>query len=409
MKAVLVIADGLGGRPTDLNGETCLEVADTPVLDRYAERGSVGLMDSIKPGVRPGSDTAHLSIFGYDPYSCYTGRGVFEAAGIGMDVERGDVCFRTNFATLDSEGKITDRRAGRIQEGQEKLEAALSDLGSELGGDVEVSFKTSTEHRGALLLRGKGLGDEVTDTDPHELGVKPPEARGLNGESEKTAGIVNELMEEAREILSAHPLNEKRKEKDKPPANALLCRGSAGYPEIPSVEEKYGIRASVTAAGALYIGVAKICGMEFVPAEGATGTLDSNIKNKVKVGLEELEKGKDLAFLHFKGTDNASHDHDSQGKIRFIEKIDSTLGFLEDKLDWTESSLAFAGDHTTPIESGDHVADPVPAVIRGPGVRKDGVRKFDEVSCNDGGLGRFSGQLLPMVLSYSDMGEKYGA
>ena len=409
MKTILVIADGLGGRPSDANGKTCLEAADTPVLDRYGREGSVGLMDSIKPGVIPGSDTAHLSIFGYDPHSYYTGRGVYEAAGIGMEVKRGDVCFRTNFATLNEEGEIADRRAGRIQSGQEELERALSDLHHPNYEDIKVEFKTSTEHRGALLLRGDNLGGNVSDTDPHELGVVPPECQAFDDRSKKTAEVINEVMGQAREILSSHSLNKEREKQGKPPANVLLCRGAAEYPEIPSVQQKYGIEASVTAAGALYIGVAKICGMEFRPAEGATGTVDSNIKNKAKVGLEELKKGKDHVFLHFKGTDNASHDHDSEGKIKFIEKIDRTFAWLEDNLDWSDAHLAFAGDHTTPIEFGEHVADPVPVLIRGPNIIKDGVEKFDERSCASGGLGRFSGRLLPMLLSYSNLGKKFGA
>ena len=166
LKAILVIADGLGGRPTDYNGKTCLEAANTPNMDELAKRGATGLLDPIKPGVRPGSDTAHLSIFGYDPEKFYTGRGVFEALGIGMDVKKGDVCFRTNFATIDEDFVVKDRRAGRIREGSKELEEALKNL-KPPEPDVEVFFKSSTEHRGALVLRGKNLSNKITDVDPH--------------------------------------------------------------------------------------------------------------------------------------------------------------------------------------------------------------------------------------------------
>lgn len=409
MKSLLVIADGLGGRPTDIDGKTCLEKAKTPALDRLTERGAVGLMDPIKPGIRPGSDTSHLSIFGYDPEEYYTGRGVFEAAGIGMDVKPGDVCFRTNFATLNERGEIEDRRAGRIQEGQDKLEEALGELHSEEYPGVEVIFRASTEHRGALLLRGKDLGDKVTDTDPHQLGIVPPKAEGEDDPSQKTARVLNEVLEQAGEILVDHPFNKGRRREGELPVSTLLTRGAARYPHVPSVKEVYGIDASVIAAGALYIGVAKIVGMEFKSAEGATGTLDSNILNKVKLARDEFGRGKDLVFVHFKGTDNASHDHDAPGKVQFIEKIDRTFAWLADHLNWDETHLAFAGDHTTPIQFGDHVADPVPVLFAGPNVRRDKIERFDEIACADGGLNRFSGQLLPTLLSYSNIGEKFGA
>jgi len=410
MKSIMVIADGLGGRPTDLDGKTCLQVAETPEIDDLlASRGAGGMIDPIGPGVRPGSDTAHLSLFGYDPYQCYTGRGVFEAAGIGMDLTEDDVCFRTNFGTVDEEGNIKDRRAGRISEGQDQLEEALSSLKSKKYPEVEVRFKRSTEHRGALCLRGPDLGGEVTPTDPHELGIPIPDSTGEDESSEKTAEILNEVTHQASKILSDHPLNEKRKEQGKLPANAILSRGAAKYPNVTSVEEKYGVTASVVAAGALYIGVARVAGMEFKEAEGATGTVDSKIINKAKVGLDELDKGKDMVFLHFKGADNASHDHDAEAKVKFIEKVDETFGWLKENIDWEETHLSFAGDHTTPIQYGDHVADPVPVMVAGPSVRNDALEEFDEYSCRDGGMGRFSGNLLPITLSYSNLIPKFGA
>lgn len=410
MKTIMIIADGIGGRPTDLDGETCLQVADTPEInDLLARRGAGGLLDPINNGVRPGSDTAHLSLFGYDPYEYYTGRGVFEAAGIGMDLTENDVCFRTNFATIDSDGNIADRRAGRISEGQDELEKALEELRSERFPEVEVRFKRSTEHRGALCLRGPELGGNVSPTDPHELGIPIPESSGQDEKSEKTASVLNDVTRQAREILSDHPINEQREKEDKLPANAILSRGSAKYPNLPSIEERYEVTSSVIAAGALYIGVARVAGMEFKPVEGATGTVDSNILNKAKMAVNELEGGKDLVFVHFKGADNASHDHDPEAKAKYIEKVDDTIGWLKKNLDWEKTHISFAGDHSSPVQYGDHVADPVPAMIAGPNVRRDQLKTFDEYSCMGGGLGRFSGNLLPMTLSYSNELPKFGA
>ncbi|MBS3786822.1 2,3-bisphosphoglycerate-independent phosphoglycerate mutase [Candidatus Bipolaricaulota bacterium] len=410
MKTIMIVTDGLGGRPTDIDGKTCLQVAETPEIDDLlARRGTGGLMDPIANGVRPGSDTAHLSLFGYDPYEYYTGRGVFEAAGIGMDLTENDVCFRTNFATIDSNGNIADRRAGRISESQDELEEALADLESEKFPEVEVRFKRSTQHRGALCLRGPELGGNVSPTDPHELGIPIPESSGQDEKSKKTASILNEVTQQARKILDKHPVNEQREKEGKLPANAILSRGSAKYPELPSVEEKYGVTSSVIAAGALYIGVARVAGMAFKQVEGATGTVDSNILNKAKKSVDELEKGKDMVFLHFKGADNASHDQDAEAKTKYIEKVDDTIGWLKKNTDWESTHLSFAGDHSSPIQYGDHVADPVPVMITGPNVRRDELKTFDEYSCMKGGLGRFSGNLLPMTLSYSNQLPKFGA
>ena len=165
----------------------------------------------------------------------------------------------------------------------------------------------------------------------------------------------------------------------------------------------------MVAAGALYIGVARVAGMEFKPVKGATGTVDSNILNKAKKAVGELEKGKDVVFVHFKGADNASHDHDAEAKVKYLEKVDDTIGWLKKELNWNRTHLSFGGDHSTPIQYGDHVADPVPVMIAGPNVRQDKLSTFDEYSCMDGGLGRFSGNLLPMTLSYSNKLPKFGA
>ncbi len=211
----MAICDGLGGRPTDYKEKTCLEAAETPNLDNLAERGSTGLLDPIKPGVRPGSDTAHLSLFGYDPMKYYTGRGVFESLGIGMEVGEKDVSFRTNFATVDEDMKIKDRRAGRILEGQEELEEALEDLDPP-NPEVDVDFKTSTEHRGALVLRGPDLSGSITDVDPHETDVKVPNSEPTDNQesSKNTAEIVNELVEQSHNLMKDLPVNQKRKENE---------------------------------------------------------------------------------------------------------------------------------------------------------------------------------------------------
>jgi len=412
MRAILVIADGLGGRPTDMGGATCLERARTPNLDELARKGALGLMDPIAPGVRPGSDTSHLSIFGYDPYRVYTGRGAFEALGIGMDVRSGDVCFRANFATVeDRNGEliVVDRRAGRLSEGKE-LEGAINEIDlSDLG--VEFSFRASTEHRGALVLRGKGLSAAVSDTDPHETGVALHEAKALEDSeaARRTAEILNEFSRRAYQVLRDHPVNRRRQGEGKPPGNALLLRGAALMPHLEPITNKYGIRGACIAGGALYKGVARAAGLEVLSVPGATGDLKTDLASKARAALEALESY-DFVFVHIKGTDNAGHDGDAEAKRAFIERIDSEFfGTLLSGLDMGQIHLCFSGDHTTPPATGEHTADPVPVLFAGPAIRPDKCEKFSERAAGEGGLGRFSGRLVPQLLSYCDFGEKFGA
>ena len=410
LKAVLLIADGLGGRPTDYYGKTCLEAAHTPNIDELAKRGVTGLLDPIKPGVRPGSDTAHLSIFGYNPEKVYTGRGVFEALGIGMNVKEGDVCFRTNFATVDEKLNVLDRRAGRITEGAKELEKALQNL-KPSQPDVKVFFKASTEHRGALVLRGKGLSDEITDADPHKTGVKMVYAKPLvsNDSARRTAELVNEIVKQSYDLLKNVSLNRKREREGKPPANILLLRGASIKTEIPSLKELYGVKGVAIAGGALYLGIAKALGLETKKAEGTTGGADSKIINKAKLAVKELRDGKDFVFIHLKGADSCAHDHDAEAKIKYIQKVDEVVGFLIENLDWEETHLVFTGDHTTPIVYGDHVSDPVPIVFVGPNVTADDVKEFNEKSVLKGGLGRISGRVVPILFGYCNWLKKYGS
>ncbi len=411
MKGIFIIADGLGGRPTDLGGNTCLEAAETPYLDALATRGALGLVDPIGPGIRPGSDTAHLSLLGYDPYAVYTGRGVFECLGIGMDVQAGDICFRANFASVEPFGedlRLLDRRAGRINEGQKELEDALRSLS--IPG-VEIEFLASTQHRGALRIRGEGLSRFISETDPHEAGVLLHRSRPTKDEpgAEKTAELINQITQQSYELLRDLPLNQKRIADGKPPANVLLLRGAADYPVLPSIESITGARGAVISGGALYRGVAEACGMDFIPVEGATGGLDTDITAKAEAILETL-KDYDYVFCHLKGTDNAGHDKNAADKKAFIERMDAELfKVLIERVDWESTHLAFTGDHCTPIDFGDHTVDPVPVLFVGPNVPRDPGTTFGERVAGQGGLGRFSGRVLPMLLGYCNWAPKFGS
>jgi len=415
VKGILIIADGLGGRPSDLAGETCLEAAATPNLDRLAERGAVGLVDPIGPGIRPGSDTAHLSLLGYNPYEVYTGRGVFECLGIGLDVRKGDVCFRANFATVEETGgvlRVVDRRAGRIESGQEELEAALDGMKLTDVNGVQVRFRASTEHRGALLLRGEGLSRRVSETDPHK--TDEPVSRSIpltpgDATAERTAAAVNEVTRRSYEALKDLEINRRRAAEGKPPANVILLRGSSDLPHLEPISSIYGVHGAVIAGGALYRGIALACGMEPIDVKGATGGLDTDLAAKGAAALAALDRF-DYVFIHVKGTDNAAHDRNAESKRAFIERIDRELiGGLIGAVESGRVHLAFTGDHTTPIDFGDHTAEPVPVLFAGSNVLPDETRRFSERAAGGGGLGRFSGMVLPILLGYCNWSPKFGS
>ncbi|WGI16977.1 2,3-bisphosphoglycerate-independent phosphoglycerate mutase [Methanonatronarchaeum sp. AMET-Sl] len=405
MNILLVVMDGISGRPTpSLNGLTSLQVAETPNLDEAAKLGVSGIMDPISPGVRPGSDTSHLSLVGYDPYNTYTGRGPFEAAGVGIDVEEGDIAFRCNFAT-EKDGLIVDRRAGRINKTSELAKAVQENI-KRLNG-VEVIFRESTGHRGALVLRGDGLSSKVTGSDPKKPGYAPKEVKALDPSGEKTAKILNMFIEKAGEVLEKHPVNQERVDKGLYPANTVLLRGVGEVPSVEPIDEKLGLDSAIISGTGLMRGIGKVVGMDVIDVDGATGSTDSNVMNKAIETVRQLET-KDFVLLHLKGGDEAGHDGDGEGKIRYIEeKIDPAVGYLLQELD--DTLMVLTADHSTPLTIKDHSGDPVPITMVGDGVRVDDVDRFDE-NTYKGGLLRIKGKdLMPICLDITNKSSKYGA
>jgi 2,3-bisphosphoglycerate-independent phosphoglycerate mutase len=402
LKALVLISDGLADRPVpELKKRTPLEVARKPNLDGLAKSGICGMMDTIAPGVPPGSDTAHLALLGYDPYEVYTGRGPFEAAGAGIELRPGDIALRVNYATVDDKLVVKDRRAGRIQDTSE-LEADLKKI--KLRG-VETIFKSTVAHRAALVLRGKGLSHEVTDSDPHEIGVKVRKVEARTKGASKTAKLLNQFTQEAQRILGKHPLNQRRVKEGSLPANYLLLRGAGMAPDLEPFQEKFSLKGSCVAAAALVKGVCRMIGMDVTEVTGATGGLDTDLDAKRKAVLREL-KNHDLVILHVKGFDEAAHDGDFNGKIKLIERLDKTVGQLKNRVDF----VALVIDHTTPVTAREHAGDSVPVVISGPGVRTDDVQSYDERSAAKGGLGHIRGKdLMPILANLMGKLEKFGA
>ncbi len=398
--------DGLGDRPNK-DDSTPLKESNTPTLDKLCSESICGIMNAVGKGVRPGSDTAHLAILGYNPYKVYTGRGPFEASGVGIDVKPGDIAFRCNFATVDENMVVLDRRAGRIKD-SEPLAKEIDGL--EIDG-VKVIFKQSGGYRAALVLRGEGLSDKITEGDPHKEGLKIPEVKPLDDSenSKRTAEIVNKLIKLSYEKLNNHPINEERRKNNLPVANVILPRGVGKVPHMEKFSDKYGIRGACIAGTGLIKGIAKMAGLDFIDVPGATGTPYTNYMGKAEAIVDCLKKY-DFILVNIKGTDEASHDGNYNLKKEVIEKVDKMLEYIFDNINKEEVYFAITGDHSTPIEVKDHSADPVPVLIYGKSVRKDDVNKFDEFSTYKGGLHWITGnELLNILLDLAGYSKKFGA
>ena len=410
-KAVLIICDGMADRPNESHGrKTPLEAARTPNLDELAKNGWVGLMDPISPGIRPGSDVAHLAILGYNPYEYYAGRGSLEAAGAGITLKPGDVAFRANFATVDENFKVLDRRAGRIKAGTKELAGALNKIKIEGVNGISVEFHPTIEHRGVLILRGGGLSRKVTDTDPHEVGAKVLKSKPLDEspEARRTAEALNEFTGKSYGALRDHPVNLERARRGEKPANIILSRGAGEYLKLETVREKYGLKAAAVAAVALVKGVCRAVGVDLINVKGATGGLNTNFMAKADGAASAIERY-DFVLVHVKAPDVAAHDGNFEAKVKAIEGIDGMVGRLMEKLSLSETYITVTADHATPITFRDHSGDPTPILIYGPEVFPSGVDKFCERAAARGNLGRIRGvDVMPLLANYLGTSEKFG-
>jgi len=418
-RAIVVILDGVGDRPVpELGGKTPLQVARKPNIDYVAKTGVTGLMDPIEPGVRPGTDTGHIAIFGYDPYKYYPGRGPLEAAGIGVELNPGDVALRCNIATAkEVNGKlvIIDRRAGRIRgEHVRELVRALNKAIKEIDG-VRVEFYPATEHRVVLVLRGTGLSPRVSDSDPGTAQEGQPirEVRPLDKseEARRTASIINKIVSLSYIILKDHSVNVERIKKGLLPGNVIITRGAGMVPkDLVRFSKRFGIRGYVIAEEATVVGAGRILGLEGEIPKGATANLDTDMCSILKSALRAYERGYDIVFTHIKGPDIAGHDANPRGKVYIIEKADWLVGELIGSIGLSENIITITADHTTPCTVRDHSGDPVPVAIAGPGVRRDDVASYDEICCMKGGLGRILGkQLIRIILDLMNKPLKWGA
>ncbi|QDV37326.1 2,3-bisphosphoglycerate-independent phosphoglycerate mutase [Tautonia plasticadhaerens] len=387
-KIVMLVADGLGGLPIEPGGPTELEEARTPHLDRLAAEGTVGLSIPVAHGIAPGSGPGHLGLFGFDPLRHQIGRGVLEALGIGVEVGPRDVAIRGNFCTIDGEGRVTDRRAGRIPtEVGETLVAKLAD-GVQIDG-VETLVEAVREYRLVVRFRGDDLGDRVADTDPLQTGLHTLEPKALEPGSEKTARVAAEFLRQAKEIL-----------KDEQPANFLMMRGFAKFPDISTMEEVYGLRSAAIAVYPMYRGLAKLVGMTVVEP-GRT------IADQFEVAREQWDNF-DFFFIHYKYTDSTGEDGDFARKVDVIQALDAELPRL---LELKPDVLVVTGDHSTPSRMKSHSFHPVPLLISAPAtVRPDEVTTFGERPCMKGGLGQILAKdIMPLAMAHAGRLQKFGA
>ena len=385
-KILLLVMDGLGGLPRESGGPTELEAASTPHLDELAASAECGLHIPVAPGVAPGSAPGHLALFGYDPLAYPIGRGIVAALGIGHPVQPGDVAVRLNFATRDSDGTISDRRAGRIPtELCTELSAKLDQI--ELPG-VSLAVRPVRDYRAVVVLSGDGLSDSVADTDPQQTGRPAAVAEALTAAGSHTAEVVRAFVVAAEQALA-----------DSTPANAVLLRGFAQLPAIPSLEERFGIRALALAVYPDYRGVSRLVGMDAID-----GLADLGAQN---TALHREWDGGDLFFVHHKYTDSKGEDGDFDGKVAEIERVDAAL---PDLLSSNPDVVIVTGDHSTPSVLRSHSAHPVPFLISAAGCRPDRVTQFGERECAGGAWGVLPGrQLLPIALGHAGRFARFGA
>jgi 2,3-bisphosphoglycerate-independent phosphoglycerate mutase len=386
-KMVMLIMDGLGGLPMKPGGKTELETAHTPNLDALAVDSALGLSQPAGPGITVGSGPGHLAIFGYDPIEYEIGRGALEALGVDFELCPEDVAARGNFCTVDENGLLTDRRAGRLPtEESAKLVELLQTI--EVDG-AQIFLRTIKEHRFAFVLRAPGLCDALSDTDPLKLGVADPPVRALRREAECTADYVNRFISQARQVLKCQS-----------PANMVLLRGFAKLPELPKYKEIFGLNAAAIAVNGMYRGVARLAGMAVLDIIGNTPADEFT-------ALEKHWDEFDFFYLHFKKTDTCGENGDFEGKVRAIEEVDALIPRL---LALDPDVVIVSGDHSSPAVMKSHSWHPVPALLYSKLVRPDGIAEFGERACARGSLGVLPAvHIMPIALANAGRIAKFGA
>ena len=389
MKYLIILGDGMADWAVPaLDHKTLLQHAHTPHMDRLARMGRTGMLKTVADGFHPGSEVANMSVLGYDMPTVYEGRGVLEAANIGVDLAPDEIAARCNLVCIEGD-ILKNHSSGHIT--TEEADILIQYLQEQLG-DERVSFHTGVQYRHLLVVKG---GDKrLHCTPPHDVPLQPYRplmVRAEVPEAQATADLVNDLIIRSQELLAKHPLNLKRVAEGKDPANSIWPWSFGNRPNMRPLCEMYPQlkRGSVISAVDLINGIGYYAGLRRISVEGATGLYDTNYENKAAAAIEAL-KTDDLVYLHIEASDEAGHEGDIDLKLRTIENLDhrAIAPIVEALEQWSEPvTIAVLPDHPTPCAHRTHTAEPVPFLIYTPGMEPDAVQTFDEVACRQGAYG----------------------
>jgi 2,3-bisphosphoglycerate-independent phosphoglycerate mutase len=401
VKYILVVGDGMADYPVpELGGKTPLQAAHKPNMDSIAANGQSGLLKTVPAECVPGSDTAICSLMGYDPRIYCTGRGPLEAPIRGIKLGRKDAAYRCNLIT-EADGAILDYSAGHItsEEASELMDAVEEAFGKR--GKIE--FYSGMSYRHFLIMRNYPHPELVACTPPHDaIGMKVtavmPKAKEAG--AEKDALLLRDLIVGSRDILRGHPVNVAREKAGKRPGNLIWPWGGGKKPSMPTLKEKFGLTGAVISAVDLVKGIGTYAGMAIIKVPGATGLYDTDYEGKAEAALKALQTV-DLVFVHVEAPDEAGHAKDYALKVKTIEDLDKRLlGRILEGLD-EPYAISISPDHFTPVSTGTHARDPVPFAIKSPGLKPDGVKKFDESSARNGAFGIVENNYLISLLVHS--------
>ncbi|HOV21777.1 MAG TPA: cofactor-independent phosphoglycerate mutase [bacterium] len=383
MKYLILIMDGAADYPIEkLNGKTPLQVAKKINIDKLAEKSRCGLLKTIPENFSSGSVVANLSILGYDPEKYFKGRGVLEAAAMGIKLNKNDIAFRCNIINV-SENKIVSHSAGHFDadEGKQLIDSLNEKLGRE-----NIEFYSGVDYRHVLVMREK-YSEKVRCYPPHDFlgenfySLLPTETEK---EGEETSEILREMIEKSKEILEDHPVNLKREKAGKMKGNLMWPWSPGKKPDMETFQERFNIKGAVISGVDLIKGIGIYCGFEVINVEGATGDYRTNYEGKAQKSIESL-KEYDFVYVHVEAPDEASHEGNIELKIKCIEDFDKRLvGNILRNIDISDISIAILPDHYTSVITGKHTGEPVPFLIYKPDQLPDEVKKFDEISCKNG-------------------------
>jgi len=388
MKHIIILGDGMADEPVEaLGGKTPLQYAHTPYMDKLAAAGVTGQLKTVADGFHPGSEVANMAILGYDMPSVYEGRGVLEAASIGVNLEPGEMAMRCNIICIEND-VIKNHSAGHIS--TEEADELIQTLNQELGSD-HITFHTGVSYRHLLVIKG---GNKQLDcTPPHDVPLQPFHPLLIKPETEEAAGtaaLLNDLILRSQEILKDHPVNRKRIAAGKDPANSIWPWSPGYRPAMQTMQQLYGFeKGAVISAVDLIRGIGTYAGLSVIDVEGATGLYDTNYEGKAQAALEAL-KTNDFVYLHVEASDEAGHEGDVNLKIRTIEDLDNRVIRIvyEELQTWEEPvAIAVLPDHPTPCAIRTHTATPIPFVIYKPGYPADAVTSYDEFTVTNGKYG----------------------